>query len=237
MGCWTGCPSSCRRRFLKKSISARRWQSALVLMSASFAARVGVATGHGAPMASLRLARVRLAMICSKAPNRNILSLISGPPMVPPNCSRWKSVSGLPSEVFALRASNRWKWKTMPWTSLVPDLVITFTTPPAARATPALAPRPRRHHLELAHRLQGDVDRRALAAQLLAEEAVVVIAAVQADVVEDPALSGEGDLVTVGALHDAHPGRQRQKVFELAAQDRRVAHCDLIQRGTGFSSH
>ncbi len=57
-------------------------------------------------------------------------------------------------------------------------------------------------HLELAHRFEGDVDRRPLAAGLLTEEAVVVVAAVEADVVEGAALSGEGDLVPV-----RRPGR------------------------------
>ena len=46
-------------------------------------------------------------------------------------------------------------------------------------------------HLELLDRVERDVDRRALAAHLLAEEAVVVVAAVEADVVEDAALAGE----------------------------------------------
>ena len=65
----------------------------------------------------------------------------------------------------------------------------TLTTPPAVRPNSAGAPR--RDHLELADRFERDVDGRALAAGLLAEEAVVVVAAVEADVVEDAALAGE----------------------------------------------
>ena len=57
--------------------------------------------------------------------------------------------------------------------------------------------------LELLHRVERDVDRRALTAGLLAEEAVVVVAAVEADVVEDAALPGERDFVAVGPLDDA----------------------------------
>ena len=59
------------------------------------------------------------------------------------------------------------------------------------------------HHLEFLDRFERDVDRGALAAHLLAEEAVVVVAAVEADVVEDAALAGKGDLVAVRALDDA----------------------------------
>ena len=57
-------------------------------------------------------------------------------------------------------------------------------------------------HLELLDRFERDVHRGALPAGLLAEEPVVVVAAVEADVVEDPALPGEGDLVAVGPLDD-----------------------------------
>ena len=57
-----------------------------------------------------------------------------------------------------------------------------------------------RDDLELLDRFERDVDGRALPADLLAEEAVVVVAAVEADVVEDAALAGEVDLVAVGSL-------------------------------------
>ena len=106
---------------------------------------------------------------------------------------------------------------------------MTLTTPPAVRPNSALAPG--RDHLELLDRVERDVDRRALAAHLLAEEPVVVVAAVEADVVEDAALAGEGDLVAVGPLHDADARRERQQVLELAAQDRRRLDRRLVQRG------
>ena len=57
-------------------------------------------------------------------------------------------------------------------------------------------------HLELLDRVERDVDRGALAARLLAEEPVVVVAAVEADVVEDAALAGKADRVSVGSLDD-----------------------------------
>ena len=37
----------------------------------------------------------------SSAKKKNALSLLIGPPTVPPNCSRWKSSSGLPSDSVA----------------------------------------------------------------------------------------------------------------------------------------
>ena len=87
------------------------------------------------------------------------------------------------------------------------------------------------HDLEFLHRLQRDVDGRALSAQLLAEEAIVVVAAVEADVVVHAALSAERNLVAIGALHDAHPGSEREQIFELPAEDGRRADGGLIERG------
>ena len=52
-------------------------------------------------------------------------------------------------------------------------------------------------------------------AHLLAEEPVVVVA-IQADVVEDAPSSIEVDFVSARPLHNAHTGRQRQQIFELA---------------------
>ena len=80
-----------------------------------------------------------------------------------------------------------------------------------------------RHDLEFLHRLQRDVDRRALAAELLAEESVVVVAAIEADVVVHASLTAERDLVAVRALDDAHAGREGEQILELAAEDGRRA--------------
>src|SRR5439155_26387637 len=65
---------------------------------------------------------------------------------------------------------------------------------------------PRGDDLELLDGFEGDVDRCALAAHLLAEETVRVVAAVEADVVEHAALARERDLVAVRTLDDAHAG-------------------------------
>ena len=72
----------------------------------------------------------------------------------------------------------------------------------AARRATELRIRSTGHDLELLHRLQRDVDGRALAAHLLAEEAVVVVAAVEADVVEYAALSGDCLLYTSDAADE-----------------------------------
>ena len=74
------------------------------------------------------------------------------------------------------------------------------------------------HDLEFLDGFERDIDGSALAAGLLAEEAVVVIAAIERDVVEDAALAVDVDLVAVGALHDADAGRKREQIFELAAE-------------------
>src|SRR5436309_5284541 len=100
----------------------------------------------------------------------------------------------------------------------------------AAGRVAELGARAGRDHLELLDRLERDVDRRALAADLLAEESVRVVAAIEADVVEHAALSGEGDLVAVGPLHDADSRRERQEILELATQDRRGFNRRLVER-------
>ena len=85
-------------------------------------------------------------------------------------------------------------------------------------------------HLEFLDRFERDVDRRPLPAHLLAEKAVVVVAAVEADVVEHAALSREGDFVAIGTLHDADARREREKIFELAPQNRRRFDRGLVER-------
>ena len=72
------------------------------------------------------------------------------------------------------------------------------------------------HDLKLLDGLQRDIDGCALASHLFAEEAVVVIAPVEADVIEDAALAVEVDFVAVRSLHDADAWSQSQQVLELA---------------------
>ena len=90
-----------------------------------------------------------------------------------------------------------------------------------------------RHDLKLLHGFERDVDRGALSAHLLTEKAVVVVAAVEADVVEHAALAGEGDFVAVRALDHADARREREEVFELAPQNRRRFDGGLVQRAGG----
>src|SRR6202022_2406633 len=66
---------------------------------------------------------------------------------------------------------------------------------------------------------------------LLAEEAVVIVATVERDVVEDSALAVDVDLVAIGALDDADARGKGEEVFELAAHDGRGGYGLLVQRG------
>src|SRR5260370_5871705 len=86
------------------------------------------------------------------------------------------------------------------------------------------------HNLKFLYGVQRDIDRSALAAHLLAKEAVVVVSAIQADVVEDASLAVEIDLVAVGSLDDAHAGCERQQVFKFASQYGSGAYRELVQR-------
>src|SRR5437899_12644855 len=73
-------------------------------------------------------------------------------------------------------------------------------------------------NLEFLYGFERDVNRRALTAHLLAEEAIIVVAAVEADVIEDAALPVNVDFVAVRPLHDAHAGSQREQILKFAAE-------------------
>src|SRR5260370_31624832 len=110
MGCLIGGHSVSLRMLGRKLRGASRWHAVFVPIRAALAVMVGGATGQAVgPTAALRLGRVRFSRICSAAPKKNILVFTMGPPMVAPNCSRRKSLSGLPSDVLAVRACRRWK--------------------------------------------------------------------------------------------------------------------------------
>src|SRR5262249_101067 len=89
------------------------------------------------------------------------------------------------------------------------------------------------NHLEFLHRVQSNVNGRALASYLLTKKTVVVVAAVKADVVEDAALPGKTDLVSVRALDNAHNRREGKKVFKFSSQNGSIADRAFIQRGAG----
>src|SRR5271169_6061754 len=71
----------------------------------------------------------------SYAAKKNVLSFLIGPPNVPPNWFWWKSGFGATVNVngLALRSVLRKNSYTLPWNSLVPDLVTTLTTAPELR--------------------------------------------------------------------------------------------------------
>ena len=69
---------------------------------------------------------------------------------------------------------------------------------------------------------------------MFAEEAVVVVASIETDVIEDSALAREIDLVAVGTLRDADAGRECQQVFKLSSENWCGAYCCFVQRRAGF---
>ena len=98
-------------------------------------------------------------------------------------------MSGLPSDVFDVSALEA---------LVVEQAAVRLVGPRlrddvdhAAGGAAELGVRAGGDDLELLHRVERDVDGGALSADLLAEEPVVVVAAVEADVVEDAALPGE----------------------------------------------
>src|SRR5262249_20865312 len=78
------------------------------------------------------------------------------------------------------------------------------------------------HDLELPHGFHADVHGGSLPPDLLTEKSIVVVAAIQGNVVENAALAGKVDLVTVRALHDADSGRECQQVLELDRNSTRL---------------
>src|SRR5204862_7106486 len=74
-------------------------------------------------------------------------------------------------------------------------------------------------------------------AHLLAEEAVVIVATVERDVVEDSALTVKVDLVTVWTLRDANARGECEEVFKFATKRWGGAHGLLVECGTGFGLH
>src|SRR6185369_11736795 len=81
-----------------------------------------------------------------------------------------------------------------------------------------------RNHLEFLDRIQRNVDGSSLSAQLLSEKSVVVITTVQADVIENPALPGECDFVSVRTLDDTDTRRQSKQVFEFSSENRSLIY-------------
>src|SRR5436190_1206687 len=104
----------------------------------------------------------------------------------------------------------------------------------AASATAKLRGGACGYDLEFLHRVEGDIDGCALSTDLLAEEAVVIVAAIEADVIENPALSGEVDFVAIRTLHDTYSRREGQKILEFSAQNWRGAYRAIRERSARF---
>ena len=94
----------------------------------------------------------------------------------------------------------------------------------AAAGTAELGVGPLGHHDHLLHGVEIEGEGRALAAALLAEEGVVEIRAVHGDVVVDPPLPGDAQLVAVRSLDDGGARRQQGQVEEVAAVVGQVPH-------------
>src|SRR5256885_3960885 len=105
----------------------------------------------------------------------------------------------------------------------------------SARSASKLSARSSRNNLKLFHCLQRDVDCGALSAELFAEEAVVVVTAIETDVIKDSALAREIDLIAVRTLRDADVGRECQQIFKLSSQDGCSAYRSFVQCRAGFS--
>ena len=190
---------------------------------------VGFCTGQGtSPSWRLRFGRWKLPLIPSRARKKNALSFLIGPPIVPPYCSRWKSF-----ELGPVREVAGESLEPLEVEGAAPERVrarLGDDVDDAAGRAAVFGRRAAGDDLELLDGIERDVDRRALSAGLLAEEPVVVVAAVEADVVEDAALAGKRDLVAVGALDDADAGRERQQILELATENRNRLDRRLVDR-------
>ena len=151
-----------------------------------------------------------------------------------------------PTELFAMKVFQRFairrvrserfqalemKKAAMQFVSAGLRYNIDHTTGTAAK----LCRRAGRYHLKFLYCIERDIDGRALSSNLFAEETVVVVAAVKADVVEDSTLPGEVDFVAIRPLHDAYSGSQRQQIFELSSQNWRRAYRPVCKRSAGLS--
>jgi hypothetical protein len=105
----------------------------------------------------------------------------------------------------------------------------------AAGSPSKLSTRSARNNLKLFHCFERDIDCGALSAELFTEESVVVVAAIQTDVVEDSALTREVDLIAVGTLCDADVWCECQQVFEFSSENRCRSYGCLVHRRAGLS--
>src|SRR5262245_22295923 len=88
-----------------------------------------------------------------------------------------------------------------------------------ARCASKLGARAAGDNLEFLDRVQRDVDRCSLASELLAKEAVVVVTAIEANVIENASLAAKVDFVPVRPLRDGHAGRKGKQVLKFASKN------------------
>ena len=85
-----------------------------------------------------------------------------------------------------------------------------------------------RHDLEFLHCFEGNIDRCSLTTKLLAKEAVVVVTTIEADVVEDTALSAKVISSPSGPWTTLTPGVRVNKSSNLRPRIGVVAHREFI---------
>ena len=142
--------------------------------------------------------------------------------MVPPNCS-WENGA-------EPRAVGEARGQPGPLLKLVRGAVelvgagLGDHVDEAARTAPELRRGAVGHHLKFFDGVQAYREGRALAAALLAEERIVVIRAIDGDVVVDAFLAVDGNLIAVRTLHDRDSRRERDQAEEVAPVVRQVAY-------------
>ena len=227
----SACPRPVRDGVWKKLEQRRalavgvRVDQRLVLLESS-----GSRTGHGR-VAELP-AEVRTLEVAGDALDRDEVERL----VAPASARRWcrRTARGETSRAWCRprdrrsAPSSRWKWNRLPCVSLVPDLVITLTTPPAVRPNSAGAPL-------------------AITWNSLTASSVMSIAARWPPTCspKNPLLKSPPSRLMLlktprwpanvisspsGALHHADTGRERQEIFELAAENRRRLDRRLVQR-------
>ena len=99
----------------------------------------------------------------------------------------------------------------------------------ATTASPKLGGSVGRDDLKLFDGIETNGEGGALATTLFAEEGIVVVGTVDGDVVVDPFIAVNGDLVPIGTLHDSDTGRKRDKAEEIAAVVGQIAYRLLVE--------
>ena len=85
------------------------------------------------------------------------------------------------------------------------------------------------HHLEFADRVQIHRERRALAAALFPKKGVVIVRAINRNVVVDALLPIDGNLIAIGPLHNGNPWGQAHQVEKIASVVGQIRHRTLVQ--------